>query len=149
MKRITIYSMAGLSMLLFACVMPGSEKGKDNYLYSIWQLDEKSHHAIVNQCVETSFTDTPAIFTLEKKDKDILLRFNGLSHVWTAPADKTHFYASQMLKSSLSGKFCGFQTEISIHFKLTDRNQNIIMGTWRGATCEYCPKVAFVAYKIN
>ncbi|MFA6402766.1 MAG: hypothetical protein WCX31_14275 [Salinivirgaceae bacterium] len=148
-RRIITYSLVGLTMLFCACVSPGGEKGNDNHLRSTWQLDEKTHQAIVHHCVETNFTDTPATFILTRKGEDILLQFNGQHHVWMAQADKSFFYARQVLKSSKSGRFCDFQMEISISFRLTGNNQSKIKGIWRAPTCDYCPQVEFIAYKIN
>ncbi|MDP3463156.1 MAG: hypothetical protein Q8S18_10230 [Bacteroidales bacterium] len=147
--RIISNSVAGLAMLLSACARPGGEKENENQLHSTWQLDEKSHQAIVNHCVETSFADVPATFTLERKGEDLILQFNGQHHVWIAPADKKYFYSSQLLKSSVAGRFCNFQTEISIYFNLKSSDQSKIEGTWRATTCDYCPKVYFYAHRIN
>jgi len=143
------YSIAGLTVLLCACFRTGGNLGNDDQLQSTWQLDTASHHAIVNHCVETEFSDTPAIFTLKHTGDDMILQFNGQRSVWTAPADKNYFYSSQLLKSSESGRFCNFQTEISIYFKLPDNDQSKIKGTWRASSCYYCPKVYFSAYRIN
>lgn len=147
--RIITYSIAGLAVLLCACARPGEEKENNDNVHSTWQLDEKSHHAIVNQCVETDFTDLPATFTLERKGEDLILQFNGQKHIWLAPANKRYFYATQVLKSSVPGRFCNYQTEISIYFRLTGSNQSKIMGVWRATSCDYCPIVEFIAYKIN
>lgn len=148
-RRIITYSVAGLAVLLSACVSPEGEKENDVHLHSTWQLDEKSHQAIVNHCVEAKFADTPAIFTLKREGEVLILQFNGQHHIWMAPANKNYFYSSQLLKSSLSGRFCNFQTEISIYFNLKGSDQSKIEGTWRAATCDYCPKVYFNAYRIN
>ncbi|WP_423127845.1 hypothetical protein [Gaoshiqia sp. Z1-71] len=147
--RIIIFSMAGLAMWLGACISPGAEKENDVYILSTWQLDEKTHHSIVHHCVETEFADIPAVFVLKKKGDDLLLQFNGQHHIWVAPANKKYFYACQVLKSSASGRFCGFQTEISIYFSLAGRDQNKIKGLWRATTCDYCPRVEFIAHRIN
>ncbi len=119
------------------------------HLPSIWQLNEKTHLAITYHCVEIEFTDTPATFTLKKKGKDLLMQFDGQHQVWMAPAGKRYFYARQVLKSSTSGRFCGFDTEISIYFRLTGREPNKIKGIWQATTCDYCPKVEFIAHRIN
>jgi hypothetical protein len=116
---------------------------------STWQLDQKSHQAILHHCVEVEFTETPAKFILEKKGENLFLNFNGLQYVWVAPANKRYFYSRQVLKSSTAGRFCGFQTEISIYFRLDKRDSNVIKGVWRATTCEYCPPINFVAYRVN
>jgi hypothetical protein len=138
-----------MAVLLSACLRPGGELENDEHLHSTWQLDEKSHQAIVHHCVETEFSDTPAIFTLKHIGDDLILQFNGQRSAWTAPADKNYFYSSQLLKSSESGRFCNFQTEISIYFKLPDNDQSKIKGTWRASSCYYCPKVYFSADRIT
>jgi len=147
--RIIINSVAVLVVVLSACARPGREKVKEVQLHSIWQLDEKSHQAITHHCVETEFADTPAIFTLKRKGEDLILQFNGQRHVWIAPANKSHFYSRQLLKSSVAGRFCSFQTEISIYFSLPGKDQSKIKGTWRAITCDYCPNVYFDAHRIN
>lgn len=147
--RIIIYSLAGLAVLFSACVRPGGEKENIECSLSTWQLDEKSHKAIVNHCVETNFTDTPATFVLERNGEDLLLQFNGQNHVWTASANKRYFYATQVLKSSVSGRICDYQTEISIYFRLTGRDQSKIKGIWRATSCDYCPIVEFIATKLT
>lgn len=143
------YSMIGLALLISACINPDKQKENDTEIYSTWQLDEKTHKAILHHCVETEFTDNPAIFILQRKGEDLLLQFNGQNYVWMAPAGKKYFYGCQVLKSSTLGRFCGFQIEISIYFRLLGENQNRIEGIWQSATCEYCPKVEFIAYKID
>jgi hypothetical protein len=147
--RIIKYSLLGLALLLNACVNSGGEKRNEVHLHSSWQLDDKTHQAILNHCVETNFTDMPAKFTLKRKGEDLLLQFNGHHYIWMAPADKKYFYACQVLKSSTSGRFCGFQTEISIYFRLPGQDQNKIKGTWLATECDYCPKVEFIAYMID
>lgn len=150
MRHIIItFSLTGLAILLSTCVNPEKKKENVAHIYSTWQLDEKTHKAILYHCVETEFTDTPAIFILQRKGEDLLLQFNGQYHIWMAPANKKYFYACQVLKSSASGRFCGFQTEISIHFSLAGIEQNKLRGIWRASSCDYCPKVEFIAYRIN
>ncbi|MDP2236523.1 MAG: hypothetical protein Q8J88_08835 [Bacteroidales bacterium] len=141
--------MASLVVLLGACASPKGEKENDANLYSTWQLDEKSHQAIVNHCVETEFADSPAIFILQRKENELILQFKGQPHVWIAPADKRYFNSSQLLKSSVAGRLCNYQTEISINFRLTGSDQKRIQGTWRAPRCPYCTKVYFNANRIN
>ncbi|MDO9634530.1 MAG: hypothetical protein Q7J05_05715 [Paludibacter sp.] len=147
--RIITYSIAGLTVLLSTCVRPEGKKGNDVPSYSTWQLDEKSHQAIVNHCVEIDFTDSPAKFIMERNGDDLLLHFIGQHQVWMASANKRYFYATQVLKSSVSGRFCDYQTAISIYFRLTGCDQSKIKGIWRATSCDYCPKVEFIAYRIN
>lgn len=146
---IMTYSIAGLTVLLSSCFRTGGNLGNDDQLQSTWQLDTASHHAIVNHCVENEFTDNPAIFTIKRKGEELILQFKGQHNVWVAPANKKYFYATQVIKSSVSGRFCNFQTEISIYFRFTGSDQNKITGTWRATSCNYCPTVYFNANKLN
>jgi hypothetical protein len=143
------YSIAGLAVLLCACLSPKGEKASGDHLIGTWQLDEKTHLAITHHCVETEFTGNPATFTLKRKGDALWLQFIGQDHIWIAPANRKSFNACQMLKSSASGRFCGFQTEICIYFRLTGPDQSQIKGLWRTPTCDYCPQVDFVAHKID
>jgi hypothetical protein len=147
--KIFTYAVVALSILLNACVSSFKEKGIDVSTQSIWQLDEKSHLAILHHCVDVEFTETPAKFILEKKGENLLLNFNGLQYIWVAPVNNRHFYSRQVMKTSSAGRFCGFQTEISIYFSLDRSDPNLIKGVWRATTCEYCPQINFVAYRIN
>jgi hypothetical protein len=141
--------MIGLTVLLICCTSTDRKLAMNDLINSTWQLDEKSHQAIVHQCVETDFTDTPATFILKRCGEDMLLQFNGQHHIWNSPANKRYFYASQVLRSSTSGRLCGFQTEISIYFRLIGNDQSKIKGTWRTTHCDICPKVDFIAYRID
>lgn len=143
--RVITYSIVGLALMLTNCIRLVNNIPLD----STWQLDEKTHQEIVHHCVDIEFLETPATFTLKRIDDALILQFNGQCHIWKASANKSYFFARQVLKSSAAGRFCGFQTEISIHFRLAGRNPEKIKGTWQATTCDYCPKVEFIAYKMN
>lgn len=117
--------------------------------FSIWQLDVKTHQNIIHQCVVTDFKSNPATFTLKRLGDDLLLQFNGMHYVWVSSAGKKHFYAKQLMKSSNSGRFCGNHIEVSIYFIVTGSDQNQIKGIWRTVNCDFCPKIEFIAHKIE
>ena len=148
-KSILIPGIAGMVLLLSACINYIGESDSKNQYFGIWQLDSASSEAIAHHCVVTEFADHPATFTLSGKGKDIVLQFNGLDNSWVAPANKEYFHATQILKSSVTGRLCNFETEITIHLRFSGNGQSGLSGTWRASSCRYCPVVYFNAGKLS
>lgn len=114
-----------------------------------WTLDEETVDWLPRSCIDHAFDENsePGFDILSQNDLLIVQFRNGYKTTWIGDIKNRRFTASQILRTSTSGRFCGSETRVRIQLKFTESESDSLTGIWQTPQCSVCPDRHFGAVR--